>query len=310
MIVEYSEEQEKKPPMHGKPWTKFLCEKLKMTWLEYSKNTTNESEIVIQLAKDFERTEKSILFQLCNLKLLDGYDEDGYDEDGYDVIGIDREGINQNGWNEHLQSLSLEVLIFQKRSSYFYKLREKKRTISKKFLDNGRHYVGNYYSWNRNPDEYVKDPLTKNIIKNKNEINGTFPAQNISKLMCDYLTDNNLGSFDCIIPVGNHPENSEQLTGGVSIAQELSKLLNVEYCDVLKKTLNIKARTIPNINKREFWDNNDLYVFSGSHEIKDKKILLVDDIITHDYTMTQCIYQLGYESPKDITVLCAGRTMK
>ena len=156
----------------------------------------------------------------------------------------------------------------------------------------------------------MKDPLTKNIIKNKNEINGIFPAQNISKLMCDYLTDNNLGSFDCIIPVGNPPENSEQLVGAVSIAQELSKLLNVEYCDVLKKTLNIKARTIPNLNKREFWDNNDLYVFSGSHEIKDKKILLVDDIITHDYTMTQCIYQLGYESPKDITVLCAGRTMK
>ena len=104
--MEYSEESKKKPPMHGKPWTKFLCEKLKMTWLEYSKNTTNESEIVIQLAKDFERTEKSILFQLCNLKLLDGYDEDGYDEDGYDVMGIDREGINRNGWNEHLQSLS------------------------------------------------------------------------------------------------------------------------------------------------------------------------------------------------------------
>ena len=311
MIVEYSEEPKKKPPMHGKPWTEFLCEKLKMMWLEYSKNITNESKIIIRLAKDFERTEKSIFFQLYNLKLLDGYDEDGYDEDGYDAMGFDKEGINRNGWNEHLQSLSLEVLIFQKRSSYFYKLREKKRTASKNFLNNDIHYVGNYYSWNRNPDEYVKDPLTKHIIKNKNEINGIFPAQNISKLMHGYLTNNKLGSFDCVIPVGNHPENPEQLVGAVSIAQELSKLLKIDcFTDVLKKTLNIKARTILNISKREFWDNNDLYVFSGSHEIKDKKILLVDDIITHDYTMTQCIYQLGYESPQDITVLCAGRTMK
>ncbi len=210
--MEYSEEPKKKPPMHGKPWTEFLCEKLKMMWLEYSKNITNESKIIIRLAKDFERTEKSIFFQLYNLKLLDGYDEDGYDAMG----------------NEHLQSLSLEVLIFQKRSSYFYKLREKKRTASKNFLNNDIHYVGNYYSWNRNPDEYVKDPLTKHIIKNKNEINGIFPAQNISKLMHGYLTNNKLGSFDCVIPVGNHPENPEQLVGAVSIAQELSKLLKID----------------------------------------------------------------------------------
>ena len=166
--MEYSEEPKKKPPMHGKPWTEFLCEKLKMMWLEYSKNITNESKIIIRLAKDFERTEKSIFFQLYNLKLLDGYDEDGYDEYGYEAMGFDKEGINRNGWNEHLQSLSLEVLIFQKRSSYFYKLREKKRTASKNFLNNDIDYVGNYYSWNRNPDEYnsnyegdMKNAITK-----------------------------------------------------------------------------------------------------------------------------------------------------
>ena len=36
----------------------------------------------------------------------------------------------------------------------------------------------------------------------------------------------------------------------------------------------------------------------------------VDDVITHDYTISQCIYQLGNEGTKDITVLCAGRTKK
>ena len=311
MIVGYIEEQKKKHPMHGEPWTPLLDKKLKHLWLEYSKSYS-EKEVISKLMKYFKRNNGSIISRLKKHELIAKPEPILYefDEDGYNEVGYDPEGFNRNGWNERMLSLPLDELIFQKRSSYFYKLREKKRTISKKFLDNARHYVGNYYSWNRNPDEYLKDPLTKDIIKNKNEINGIFPAQNISKLMCDYLTDNALGNFDCVIPVGNHPDNSEQLTGAVSIAQELSKLLNVECCDVLKKTLNIKARTIPNTNKREFWDNNDLYVFSGSHEIKDKKILLVDDIITHDYTMTQCIYQLGYESPKDITVLCAGRTMK
>jgi len=241
----------------------------------------------------------------------DGYDKMGFDEDGYDKMGFDEDGYDRNGWNDHVRSLPLDVLISQKRSSYFYKLREKKRAVSKKFLNNEIRWTGYYYSKNRNPDKYTNDSLTQNIIKNKNEINGIFPAQNISKLMHGYLTNNKLGSFDCVIPVGNHPENPEQLVGAVSIAQELSKLLKIDcFSDVLKKTLNIKARNILKPNKREFWSNNDLYVFSGSHEIKDKKILLVDDIITHDYTMTQCIYQLGYESPQDITVLCAGRTMK
>jgi len=70
------EKQKKTPAMHGKPWTPELEEKLKHLWLEYSKNNTKKSEIIIRLAKDFERTEESIFFQLYNLKLLDEYDDD------------------------------------------------------------------------------------------------------------------------------------------------------------------------------------------------------------------------------------------
>jgi predicted amidophosphoribosyltransferase len=129
--------------------------------------------------------------------------------------------------------------------------------------------------------------------------------------MYDYLMSSGLGIFDCVIPVTNHLKNNDQNSGAVSIAQELSKLLKIEcISNALVKTLNIRAREILNNQKHDFWQNNDLYIFSGIPKIKDKKILLVDDIITHDYTITQCIYQLGQEDPKDITVLCAGRTEK
>tara|TARA_B110000495_G_C22694107_1_gene408964 strand:- start:158 stop:694 length:537 start_codon:yes stop_codon:yes gene_type:complete len=178
-------------------------------------------------------------------------------------------------------------------------------------MNKTKHWVGTYYSFSHYPDQYGSDPLTQTIIKNKHEINGIAPAQNISKLMYDHLINNELGSFDCIIPVANHNQNSEQISGAVSIGQELSKLLKIEcHSNALEKILNIKARTIPESQKHEFWDNNDLYIFSGIHNIRDKKILLVDDVITHDYTISQCIYQLGNEGPKDITVLCAGRTKK
>jgi predicted amidophosphoribosyltransferase len=74
------EKQKKTPAMHGKPWTPELEEKLKRQWLEYSKNDTKKSEIIIRLAKDFERTETSIFLKLYNLKLLDGCDDDAIQE--------------------------------------------------------------------------------------------------------------------------------------------------------------------------------------------------------------------------------------
>jgi hypothetical protein len=251
----------------------------------------------------------------------DGYDKQGYDKEQYDKRGYDKEGYNRegfdcvgwdkNGWNLSLRNLPWERLVSLKRPSNFYDFRQRKKELSFNFMNKTKHWVGTYYSFSRYPDQYVSHPLTQTIIKNKNEINGISPAQNISKLMYDYLINNELGSFDCIIPVANHNQNSEQISGAVSIGQELSKLLKIEcHSDALEKILNIKARTIPKSQKYEFWDNNDLYIFSGIHNIRDKKILLVDDIITHDYTISQCIYQLGNEGPKDITVLCAGRTKK
>ncbi len=240
-----------------------------------------------------------------------GYDKEQYDKQGYNREGFDCDGYDKNGWNTSLRNLPWEQLVSLKRPSNFYDFRQRKKELSFNFMNKTKHWVGTYYSFSRYPDQYVSHPLTQTIIKNKNKINGISPAQNISKLMYDYLINNELGSFDCIIPVANHNQNSEQISGAVSIGQELSKLLKIEcHSDALEKILNIKARTIPKSQKYEFWDNNDLYIFSGIHNIRDKKILLVDDIITHDYTISQCIYQLGNEGPKDITVLCAGRTKK
>ena len=99
-------------------------------------------------------------------------------------------------------------------------------------------------------------------------------------------------------------------TRGVPIAQRIAKNLqgivnkNVA-CGELDITLyrdDLMRQTVgpqPILRKTEI-----------PFSIDDQKILLVDDVITHDYTISQCIYQLGNEGPKDITVLCAGRTMK
>ena len=240
-----------------------------------------------------------------------GFNKNGLDADGYNQEGFDLDGYDKNGWNDFLRSLPLDSLISLERSPSFYKLYEKKQNISINSGYKEIHSIGPYCSKYRNAEIHYQDELTQTILRNKNENNGIIHAQKISKLMFEYLQYRGLGTFDCIIPVANHTKNSEQNAGAVSIAQELSKLLKIEcLSNALEKTLNIKARTIPNNQKTEFWKNNNLYIFSGIHKIKNKRILLIDDIVTHGNTIDQCIYQLGYEAPKGITVLCAGRTTK
>ena len=53
------------------PWSKSEDERLRKKWLEYSKNNTNESEIKMQLTKDFGRSKKAISRRLQRLGLLE-----------------------------------------------------------------------------------------------------------------------------------------------------------------------------------------------------------------------------------------------
>jgi DNA helicase-2/ATP-dependent DNA helicase PcrA len=53
------------------PWSKSEDERLRKKWSEYSKNNTNESEIKMQLTKDFGRSKKAISRRLQRLGLLE-----------------------------------------------------------------------------------------------------------------------------------------------------------------------------------------------------------------------------------------------
>ena len=52
------DEQKKMHKNAYSSWTPEQEEKLKRLWLEYSKNNTKKSEIIIQLAKDLKRSKK------------------------------------------------------------------------------------------------------------------------------------------------------------------------------------------------------------------------------------------------------------
>ena len=110
-----------------------------------------------------------------------------------------------------MRYLPLTELISFKRPSNFYELRTKKRKLSSSFLNKTKYHVRPYYSIRRNKTRHEHDDFTQTLLENKNETNGIFPAQKISKLMYDYLIRINLVSFDVVIPVPNHKQNSEQI---------------------------------------------------------------------------------------------------
>ena len=113
-----------------------------------------------------------------------------------------------------MRYLPLQELVSFKRSSNFYDLRQRKKETSFNFMNKPKHWVGTYYSKSHYPAQHASDELTQTILRNKHETNGNTPAQYISKLMHEYLTEKNLGPFDCIIPVANHKQNFEQIISG------------------------------------------------------------------------------------------------
>ncbi|MUH37374.1 ComF family protein [Zobellia amurskyensis] len=106
------------------------------------------------------------------------------------------------------------------------------------------------------------------------------------------LKDNHelLNKIDIVIPVPLHRKKLRQrgYNQVASFAQRLAFHLNAEYVDhILIKTANTKTQTKKGRIGR--WQNaKDLYTLSDPDYLKNKNILLVDDVITTGATMEIC----------------------
>lgn len=113
-------------------------------------------------------------------------------------------------------------------------------------------------------------------------------------------------SFDLIIPVPLHPSRKQKrgYNQSAKFAEGLSDILKIPYDDdVSLRTISTSTQTKK--NKLQRWENVES-VFSIHHidQIKEKRILLVDDVITTGATIEACGNHLLKNGCKELSVAC------
>ncbi len=92
------------------------------------------------------------------------------------------------------------------------------------------------------------------------------------------------------------------------LALEISKIMKIAMIpDILIKTKWTKAQTYLSKNQREKNLSGSL-IFNKKYQIMDKKILLVDDVLTTGTTINKCSKILKRAGGKDIYVMTIART--
>lgn len=122
-----------------------------------------------------------------------------------------------------------------------------------------------------------------------------------------------LMKMDLILPVPKFKTEFKKAKNGTGIlynqAAEISKIVSVKtkipVADVLEKTREQGMKTL---NEEERWEAvKGLYRVQDSQTVKDKKIILIDDVYTSGATVSECSDALLRAGAEQVKVLVAGR---
>jgi len=122
------------------------------------------------------------------------------------------------------------------------------------------------------------------------------------KLGEEIKKDKRFSSFDFLIPVPLHPARKRERGYNQSevMGEVISKELDISFLkNVLKRIKNTKDQTKLNDEQRRK-NVKDAFKVSFPEMIKDKKIILVDDVITTGATLDECAKVLKDNGAKKI----------
>lgn len=154
-----------------------------------------------------------------------------------------------------------------------------------------------------------KEPLSKiiHLFKYKHY---DYLADYLSKLMISHLMKINLdiSSHNLLIPVPIHPQKFKER--GYNQSLLLAKKLENHFKIPLQSDIICKLNNTPaQVNlKKEERKKNILGSFAVKKDLKNKQIILIDDIFTTGATVHECATMLKKNNAEYITVLTLSKT--
>ena len=112
--------------------------------------------------------------------------------------------------------------------------------------------------------------------------------------------------FDVIVPVPLHParERTRGYNQSAKFAEGLGESLNIPW-DAGISVRKVATVTQTRKSKQERWDNvKNVFDIPESERIKDKRILLVDDVITTGATIEACGMHLINSGCRELSIAC------
>ena len=155
---------------------------------------------------------------------------------------------------------------------------------------------------------YYKDSIASLIMDLKYN-NKKYTAKSMAMYMADCFNNNHLFA-DYIVPVPICEKRLKQrgFNQSEEIANELSKLLKMKVkTEVLKRVKETPTQTNLDYHERQV-NLKDAFKAYKPKLIKDKTVLIIDDVYTTGATVTECSKELKSAGAKCVYVLTFART--
>lgn len=171
--------------------------------------------------------------------------------------------------------------------------------------------IGYYYKKSALRFKDDDDILTGHILELKKRWNIHY-AVPIGIAM--YLTIQNHFPFmldaDVIVPVPNHPDDEHNEVKAVALATELATQFrsddrSIECVLALQKVKNISTQGLSRDEKEVLTE--EMFEVNSTHSVKDKKIILVDDVLTNGIIKGKCASLLKENGADKVWGIVAGR---